>query len=82
MKKAGQGQDKTASPDVKQTMLWARDALRDIPDEVIKSCWRKTGILPLRGEPEVYTSRTRGRSVKAMLRCTRQHIILLIFLES
>ena len=24
-----------------------RDALRDIPDEVIKNCWRKAGILPL-----------------------------------
>ena len=26
-------------------MLWAQDALRDIPDEVIKNCWRKASIL-------------------------------------
>ena len=35
-----------ASPDVKQAMLWARDALRDIPEEVVKNYWRKAGILP------------------------------------
>ena len=27
-------------------MLWVRDALRDIPEEVVKNCWRKAGILP------------------------------------
>ena len=31
---------------MKQAMLWARDALRDIPEEVVKNCWRKAGILP------------------------------------
>ena len=31
-----------ASPDVKQAMLWARNALRDIADEVIKKCWRSS----------------------------------------
>ena len=37
---AGAGQaGQLASPDVKQAMLWARDALRGIPDEVIKNCW-------------------------------------------
>ena len=46
----GKGQDKlghihVASPDVKQAMLWARYALRDIPEEVVKNCWRKAGIL-------------------------------------
>ena len=27
-------------------MLWARDALRDIPEEVIKNCWQNAGIHP------------------------------------
>ena len=57
LEKAGQGQDKLghlASPDVKQAMLWAWDALRDIPEEVVKNCWRKAGILSLRGEPAVH----------------------------
>ena len=37
---AGAGQaGLLAPPDVKQAMLWARDALKDIPDEVIKNCW-------------------------------------------
>ena len=48
LEKAGQGWDKLghlAFPDVKQAMLWVRDALRDIPEEVVKNCWRKAGIL-------------------------------------
>ena len=48
LEKAGQGWDKLghlASPDVKQAMLWVRDVLRDIPEEVVKNCWRKAGIL-------------------------------------
>ena len=51
LEKAGQGQDKLgqlASPDVTQAMLWAWNALRDIPEEVIKNCWRKAGILPFK----------------------------------
>ena len=44
---AGAGQaGLLASSDVKQATLWALDALRDIPDEVIKNCWQKVGILP------------------------------------
>ena len=34
------------SPDMKQAMLWVQDALRDIPDEVVKNCWQKVSILP------------------------------------
>ena len=36
---AGAGQaGQLASPDMKQAILWAQDALRCIPDEVIKNC--------------------------------------------
>ena len=31
---------------MKQAILWVLDALRDIPNEVIKNCRRKVGILP------------------------------------
>ena len=49
LEKAGQGRDKLrhlASPDVKQALLWVRDALRDILEAVVKTCWRIAGILP------------------------------------
>ena len=51
-----------------------------IPDEVIKNCWRKAGILSF--EVNQRYIEDKRRSVKAMLRCRRQQIILLIFLES
>ena len=42
---AGAGQaGQLASPDVKQAMLRAWDALREIPN--VTNCWRKAGILP------------------------------------
>ena len=44
---AGAGQaGLLASPDVKQAMLWAWDALKDIPDEVVKTAGKRSVSSP------------------------------------
>ena len=64
-----------ASPDVKQAMLYARDALRDIPDEVIKfNCWRKAGILPLELNQRYFEDKEKVSKGDAQMQNAADHL--------
>ena len=73
----GQGQDKLghlASPDVKQAMLWAQNTLRDIPEEVVKNCWRKAGILPFEVNQRYIEDKEKVIKGDAQMQSTADHV--------
>ena len=78
LEKAGQGRDKLghlASPDVKQAMLWARDALRGIPEEVVKNCWKRASILPFEVNPRYIEDKGKVMKGDVHLQKAADHLV-------